>query len=115
VTELELPPSLDLLTSWWVIGGSVALYGVEFVAEMIPAVYILWNPLITFVGVRVPTLSASAATARLSPGEQLLAAAIAAALLAVIVVLARVVLLPIRAGFAGARRQLGSASAHGEL
>ena len=71
---IELPPSLDLLTSWWVIGASVALYAVEFVADKIPAIDLVWNALQTFVRVPVATLLAYAATAPLSTPEQVLAA-----------------------------------------
>lgn len=71
---IELPASLDLLTSWWVIGASVALFVVEFVADKIPAIDLVWNALQTFVRIPVAALLAYAATARLSPAEQLLAA-----------------------------------------
>src|SRR4051812_44416615 len=71
---IELPPSLDLVTSWWVIGASLALYALEFVADKIPAIDLIWNALQTFVRVPVAAFVAYAATARLSPGEQLLAA-----------------------------------------
>src|SRR5581483_5251944 len=71
---VDLPASLDLVTSWWVIGASVALYLVEFVADKIPAIDLVWNALQTFVRIPVAALLAYAATARLSPAEQLLAA-----------------------------------------
>ena len=68
---IELPPSLDLLTSWWVIGASVALYFIEFVADKIPAIDLVWNALQTFVRIPVAGLLAYAAAAHLSPAEQL--------------------------------------------
>ena len=71
---LDLPPSLDLVTSWWVIGASFALYVIEFVADKIPAIDLVWNALQTFVRIPIAALLAYAATARLSPAEQLLAA-----------------------------------------
>ena len=71
---LDLPPSLDPITSWWVIGASLALYVVEFVADKIPAIDLVWNALQTFVRVPVAALLAYAATTPLSPVEQLLAA-----------------------------------------
>jgi uncharacterized protein DUF4126 len=71
---IDLPPSLDLVTSWWVIGASIALYVIEFVADKIPAIDLVWNALQTFVRIPVAALLAYAATARLSPAEQLLAA-----------------------------------------
>lgn len=71
---IDLPPSLDLIESWWVIGASITLYVIEFVADKIPAVDLVWNALQTFVRIPVAALLAYAATARLSPAEQLLAA-----------------------------------------
>jgi hypothetical protein len=71
---IDLPPSLNLVTSWWVIGASIALYVIEFVADKIPAIDLAWNALQTFVRIPVAALLAYAATARLSPAEQLLAA-----------------------------------------
>src|SRR5437773_4573351 len=76
---VELPPSLDLVTSWWIIAASVALYLVEFVADKIPAVDLVWNALQTFVRVPIATLLAYAAAARLSLPEQLLTATLGGA------------------------------------
>jgi hypothetical protein len=70
---IDLPPSLDLLTNWWVIGASIALYVLEFVADKISAIDLVWNALQTFVRIPVAALLAYAATAGLSPAEQLLA------------------------------------------
>src|SRR5438034_11719433 len=75
---VELPPSLDLVTSWWIIAASVALYLVEFVADKIPAVDLVWNALQTFVRVPVAALLAYGATVQLSTGEQLLATTLGA-------------------------------------
>jgi len=77
---IELPSSLDLMTSWWVIGASLALYVLEFVADKIPAIDLVWNALQTFVRVPVAALLAYAATARLSPAEQLMAATVGGAI-----------------------------------
>lgn len=68
---LPLPESLSLLASWWVIGASAALFGVEFFADKIPAFDLVWNALHTFIRVPVAALLAWRATATLSPGEQL--------------------------------------------
>jgi len=73
---VSLPPSLELLSGWPVIGAALALYLVEFVADKIPAVDLAWNALQTFVRVPVGALLAYGATTRLSPAEQLLAAAV---------------------------------------
>jgi hypothetical protein len=73
---IALPPSLHLLTSWWVIDASVALYLIEFVADKVPAFDLLWNALQTFVRVPVAALLAYGATQQLSPGEQVVATAL---------------------------------------
>ena len=70
---LVLPHALDLLASWWVIGASLALFGVEFFADKVPAFDLVWNALHTFIRVPVAGLIAWRATATLSPQEQLLA------------------------------------------
>ena len=70
---LTLPDTLHPLTSWWVIGGSGALFTVEFFADKIPAFDLLWNALHTFIRVPVAGLLAWRATASLTPQEQLAA------------------------------------------
>lgn len=70
---LTLPASLHPLTSWSIILVSVALFGVEFFADKIPAFDLIWNALHTFIRVPVAALLAYQATASLSPGEQLAA------------------------------------------
>ena len=71
---VELPPALHLLTSWWVIGTSLALFAVEFFADKIPAFDLVWNALHTFIRIPIAALLAYKATAQLSPTEQLIAA-----------------------------------------
>ena len=71
--HLPLPPSLEVLASWPVIGASVALFAVEFFADKVPAFDLIWNALHTFVRVPVAGLLAYEATKQLSPGQQLLA------------------------------------------
>jgi len=73
---VTLPASLQLLTSGWIIGAAAALFVVEFVADKIPAFDLIWNALQTVVRVPVGALLAFGATAQLSPGKQLLAAAL---------------------------------------
>ena len=75
---LALPPSLDLLRSWWIIAAAAALFAVEFFAEKVPAFDLVWNALHTFIRVPVAALLAWQATATLSPAEQLAVAAAAA-------------------------------------
>ena len=71
---IALPPSLQLLASWYVIAAAVILFAIEFFADKIPAFDLIWNALHTFIRVPIAALLAWRATAQLSPGEQLLAA-----------------------------------------
>lgn len=73
VGVLALPPGLELLTSWWVIGAAGVLFLIEFFADKIPVFDLLWNALHTFVRVPVAALIAYGATSQLSPEKQLLA------------------------------------------
>ena len=70
---LALPASLQVLTSWWVVGASIALFLVEFFADKVPAFDLVWNALHTFVRVPVAALLAYGATSQLSPEKQLIA------------------------------------------
>ena len=70
---LPLPPALHLVTNWWIIGASLALFLVEFFADKVPAFDLLWNALHTFVRVPVAALLAYGATSQLSPEKQLIA------------------------------------------
>jgi hypothetical protein len=69
-----LPPTLEPIGSWWVIGAALAMFVVEFVADKTPYLDLIWNALQTFIRVPAGALLAYAATAQLSPGQQLLAA-----------------------------------------
>jgi hypothetical protein len=71
---LPLPPTLQILTSWYVIVFSGLLFLIEFFADKIPAFDLIWNALHTFVRVPIAALLAYRAAAQLSPPEQLLAA-----------------------------------------
>jgi len=70
---LPLPPTLQLLSSWWVIAAGGALFAIEFFADKIPAFDLIWNALHTFIRIPVAALLAYRATASLSPSEQLIA------------------------------------------
>jgi Domain of unknown function (DUF4126) len=72
---VTLPGSLDIVSSWWVIGTCAVLFAMEFVADKIPVVDLVWNVLQTFVRVPVAAVLAYAATSRLPPAWQLAAAA----------------------------------------
>ncbi|HWR36322.1 MAG TPA: DUF4126 domain-containing protein [Clostridia bacterium] len=67
----NLPPALQIVQDWWVIGACAALFLLEFVADKIPVVDMVWNALQTFVRVPVAALLAYGATASLSPQTQL--------------------------------------------
>jgi hypothetical protein len=71
---LDLPSGLHLVSSWWVIAASGALFAIEFFADKIPAFDLFWNALHTFVRVPAAALIAYGATSQLSPEKQLLAA-----------------------------------------
>ncbi len=73
---IELPHSLSLLGSWWIIGAAAALFAVEFFGDKIPAFDLVWNALHTFIRVPVAAVLAYQASAGLSPLEQAAAAAI---------------------------------------
>ena len=77
---LPLPTTLHLLSNWWIIAASGMLFVIEFFADKIPAFDLIWNALHTFVRVPLAGLLAYAATSQLSPGKQLLAAALGGAI-----------------------------------
>ncbi|MBM3750766.1 MAG: DUF4126 domain-containing protein [Acidimicrobiia bacterium] len=64
---LALPGDLNMLASWWVIGGAGALFLVEVVADKVPLFDLVWNVLQTFVRVPVAGVLAYAATPSLDP------------------------------------------------
>jgi hypothetical protein len=70
---LPLPPALSLVSNWWVIGASGALFAVEFFADKVPAFDLIWNALHTFIRVPVAALLAYGATSQLTPEKQLVA------------------------------------------
>src|ERR671935_868387 len=72
---IALPPDLQLVSSWYVIGISVALFLLQFFADKIPAFDLIWNALHTFIRIPIAAVLAFKATAQLSPTEQLVAAA----------------------------------------
>ncbi len=73
---ITLPSTIDTLQSWWIIGVSLALFGLEFFADKIPAFDLIWNALQTFIRIPVAALLAYAATSHLSPGMQIASAAL---------------------------------------
>lgn len=75
-----LPPGLEVLGSWWVIGVSGAMFALEFVADKIPGFDLIWNALHTFIRLPVAALLAYQASSHLSPEMKLLAALAGAAI-----------------------------------
>lgn len=73
---IALPGSLGALQSWWIIGVALAMFGLEFFADKIPAFDLIWNALHTFIRIPVAALLAWVATSHLSPGMQLASAAL---------------------------------------
>lgn len=69
----QLPPALEVLSSWPVIVACALIFGVEFFADKIPVFDLIWNALNTFVRVPVAALLSFGATQHLSPGAQLAA------------------------------------------
>jgi Domain of unknown function (DUF4126) len=68
---VELPGALDAVASWWVIGAASLLFAIEFFADKIPYVDLVWNVLHTFVRVPAGAVIAWAATSDLDPRWQL--------------------------------------------
>lgn len=71
---IELPAQLGLLANEWVIGVSLALFALEFVADKIPGADLIWNALQTVVRVPAAALLAWYATAPLSLQAQVVIA-----------------------------------------
>jgi hypothetical protein len=65
---LLLPPSLQSVASWYAIVPCAILFVIEFVADKIPILDLVWNGLQTFVRVPVAGLLAYGATMQLSVG-----------------------------------------------
>jgi hypothetical protein len=75
-----LPPGLEMLGDWWVIGVSGVLFALEFVADKIPGFDLIWNALHTFIRLPVAALLAYQASSNLSPQMKLVAALAGAAI-----------------------------------
>jgi Domain of unknown function (DUF4126) len=73
-----LPPGLEELGHTWVIAISGVLFALEFVADKIPGVDLIWNALHTFVRLPVAALLAWQASAHMSPEIQILSAIVGA-------------------------------------
>jgi hypothetical protein len=78
--HVPLPPALELLQTGPIIAASAALFTIEFFADKIPAFDLIWSALHTFIRVPAAALLAYGATRQLTPVQQLLAAALGAAI-----------------------------------
>lgn len=78
--HVPLPPALELLETWPIIAASLALFFIEFFADKTPAFDLIWSALHTFVRIPIAALLAYGATQQLSPGRQLIATALGAAI-----------------------------------
>lgn len=77
---VTLPPGLEILGRWPVIGIAGAMFVVEFFADKIPAFDLVWNALHTFIRVPIAALLAYRATAQLSPEAQVISAVVGGAI-----------------------------------
>lgn len=71
---VPIPDQLGMLQNWVIIGASSVLFVIEFFADKIPAIDLIWNVLHTFIRVPIAALLAYAASSQLSTDKQLLAA-----------------------------------------
>jgi hypothetical protein len=70
---IALPTPIAMLSNEWVIAASLVLFAIEFVADKIPFLDLVWNGLQTFIRVPAGALLAWSASTSLSPGNQLIA------------------------------------------
>jgi hypothetical protein len=77
---VELPASLEPLGSSWVIGGAAALYVLEFLADKIPWVDSLWDAIHTLVRPVGAAVVAVAVLGPASPGMEVAAGLLGAAI-----------------------------------
>jgi hypothetical protein len=71
--HLNLPGDLDVLTNWWVIGVSLGLYVIEFIADKIPLIDSAWDAIHTFIRIPAGAVLAAAAFGDFDRGVQVIA------------------------------------------
>lgn len=76
----SLPPGLDSLGHTWIMVTCGILFAVEFIADKIPGLDLVWNALHTVVRIPIAGLIAYHATMQMSPGMQVLATTSGAAI-----------------------------------
>ncbi|SDG05153.1 DUF4126 domain-containing protein [Terriglobus roseus] len=79
---VQLPPGLEVVGNWWVIGVCSVLFLAEFIADKVPTLDVAWNALHTVVRIPVAALLAYRATEHLTPPMQIAAIAAGAAIAA---------------------------------
>src|SRR4029453_15486900 len=77
---VDLPPQYRVFDNNWIIGGALALYVVEFVADKIPWVDSVWDAVHTVIRPAGGALIAVASLGHLSPDMQAIVALAGAAL-----------------------------------
>jgi hypothetical protein len=71
---VSLPPQYAVFNNDWIIGGALALYAVEFIADKVPWVDTLWDAVHTFIRPVGGALIAIASLGEASPGLEALVA-----------------------------------------
>lgn len=71
--HLNLPGDLDVLTNWWVIGVSLCLYVIEFIADKVPLIDSAWDAIHTFIRIPAGAVLAAAAFGDFDRGVQVIA------------------------------------------
>jgi hypothetical protein len=77
---VSLPSGLESLGQTWILVVCAIMFAIEFVADKIPGVDMIWNGLHTVVRIPIAGLIAYHASAQLSPQMQIMATAIGAAI-----------------------------------
>src|SRR5947199_6894587 len=70
---VQLPGELSRLSEWWVIALAAVLYGVEFIADKVPAVDSVWDAVHTFIRIPAGAILAASAFAHFDPGVRIAA------------------------------------------
>jgi len=70
---VKLPGGMTMLGEWWVIGLAAILYGIEFIADKVPAVDTAWDALHTFIRVPAGAVLAASAFADFDPAVRIAA------------------------------------------
>ena len=64
---LHLPPGLQALESWWVIGVAAVLALAEFIADKVPGFDSVWDGIHTFIRIPAGAILAAAAFGQMDP------------------------------------------------